>query len=128
MTHWDIIIDELIGYGVVNRENVEKCDCPNVDHHEAVCFSDKFIKYMKDSYSMIKEATKKHPDVVEKFKDKVSPTDIRAIMVVALIKYFGSGGRGVDKQVLDEYAFALSAIPQDALNYAEAIVKGKARN
>ena len=127
---WDIIIDELVGYGVVNKKIVEKCDCQDGEHHEMVRFSDRFISCMADSYNTIIEKADQHPDIIAEYnashKGGVKITDIKAIMIVALVKYFGSNGKGLGKQALEEYAFVLSAVPKEALKDIEMIVKKEA--
>jgi len=126
---WDVIIDELIGHGVVERKPVEKCDCGDPTHKEMVRLSARFIDCMEQAYASIIKQANKHPDVIDEFRKASATshgwlpdkdiTSIKAVIIVALVKYFGN----LNEKVLSEYAFALSAVPEDYTKRLESYIK-----
>lgn len=119
---WNVIIDELIGHGVVEKKPVEKCDCDDPTHKEMVRISARFIDYMEQAYANIIKQANKHPDVIDEYRKTIPDkeiTSMKAVIIVALVKYFGN----LNEKVLSEYAFALSAIPEDYKKRLESYIK-----
>ena len=116
---WGVIIDELLGYGVL--ENLD-------DEGKQIAITEEFTKCMCRAMIRVDKKTAEYPDVTEEYKKKgVEANCMETHIIVALVEFFSTMGKangehkGIGHQQLEDYFSVMVNMPQ--LKRADRIFK-----